>query len=100
MKSFKDKVLQVVSKIPLGSTLSYKEVAKMAGSPKAYRAVGNILSKNYNPNIPCHRVVKSNGDCGGYNRGQDSKAKLLEQERIVTLRGNVLPGVISSSRGD
>jgi O-6-methylguanine DNA methyltransferase len=84
MKSFKDKVLQVVSKIPLGSTLSYKEVAKMAGSALAYRAVGNILNKNYNSNIPCHRVVKSNGDCGGYNRGAKKKAILLERESSIS----------------
>ncbi len=55
----------MVKKIPKGRVLTYKEVAKLAGSPLAYRAVGNILNKNYDPNIPCHRVIKSSGALGG-----------------------------------
>lgn len=65
MKTFKEKVLEVVVAIPAGQTLSYKEVAERAGSPRAYRAVGNILNKNYDPRIPCHRVIRSNGSLGG-----------------------------------
>jgi len=80
MRSFKEKVLLVVSRIPAGSTLSYKEVAEMAGSPRAYRAVGNILNKNYDPNIPCHRVIKSSGEYGDFNRGQLRKRALLSSE--------------------
>lgn len=67
MKTFQEKVLEVVSKIPKGKTLSYKQVAEKAGSPKAYRAVGTILSQNQNTQIPCHRVVKSDGNPGKYN---------------------------------
>lgn len=78
--AFKDKVLEVVSKIPKGKTLTYKELAKLAGSEKAFRAVGNILNKNYNPNIPCHRVIRSDGKTGGYNRGEELKKKILKQE--------------------
>lgn len=78
--TFTDQVYKVVSKIPSGSTLTYKEVAKLAGSPKAFRAVGNILNKNYNPDIPCHRVIKSDGTLGGYNRGAEQKERLLNQE--------------------
>jgi len=77
---FKDKVLSVVSSIPAGKKLSYKEVAIKAGYPRAFRAVGNILNKNYDPEIPCHRVVKSNGDIGGYNRGRMEKMKKLKEE--------------------
>lgn len=80
---FKEKVLKVVSKIPKGKTLTYKEVAKFAGSPNAYRAVGNIISKNYDPKIPCHRVIRSDGVVGGYNRGVENKIKLLKKERAI-----------------
>jgi len=78
--SFKQRVLYIVSKIKKGEVLTYKQVAELAGSPQAYRAVGNILSKNYNPQIPCHRVIKSNGEIGGYNRGEKKKKELLELE--------------------
>lgn len=80
MSAFKDKVFAVVAKIPKGKTLSYKQVAAKAGSPLAFRAVGNILNKNYDVGIPCHRVIKSNGDYGGYNRGIEAKIKILGRE--------------------
>lgn len=57
--SFKNAVLAVVQRIPNGRVFTYKEVARRAGRPNAYRAVGNILKKNYNPDIPCHRVIRS-----------------------------------------
>ncbi len=82
-KSFREKVLEVVRGIPKGKTMTYKEVAEAAGSPKAYRAVGNILNKNYDPSVPCHRVVKSDGKLGGYNRGAEEKKKLLKQEGAI-----------------
>ena len=78
--SFTQKVLEVVRNIPKGKTLTYKEVATLAGNPKAYRAVGNILNKNYDPEIPCHRVVRSDGKLGGYNRGEKLKKERLEKE--------------------
>jgi O-6-methylguanine DNA methyltransferase len=77
---FTEKVYGVVRKIPAGETLTYKQVAEKAGSPRACRAVGNILNKNYNPEIPCHRVVRSDGSTGGYNRGTEKKARLLRFE--------------------
>jgi methylated-DNA-[protein]-cysteine S-methyltransferase len=77
---FKDRVFEVVKKIPRGSILTYKEVACLAGSPKAYRAVGNILHRNYDPSIPCHRVIKSDGSIGGFNKGKEEKLKLLKME--------------------
>jgi methylated-DNA-[protein]-cysteine S-methyltransferase len=78
---FRNIILKVVSGIPKGKTMSYKKVANLAGSPKAYRAVGNILNKNYDPIIPCHRVINSDGKLGGYNRGVKKKAKLLKKEK-------------------
>lgn len=78
--TFSEKVYEAVRKIPKGETRTYKQVAKLAGSPKAFRAVGNILNKNYDPKIPCHRVVRSDGKTGGYNRGVEQKAKILKTE--------------------
>lgn len=84
MKTFQEKVYDVVKKIPKGKVLTYKEVAKLAGSAKASRAVGNILSKNYDPKIPCHRVIRSDGKLGNYNRGgTKAKEKILKEEGVV-----------------
>jgi O-6-methylguanine DNA methyltransferase len=80
MKSFKEKVFEVVRRIPAGTTLTYKQVAEKAGRPRAYRAVGNILHTNYDPGIPCHRVVRSDGKPGGYNRGCEEKRRKLKEE--------------------
>lgn len=82
--TFTEKVLRVVARIPKGKTLSYAEVARRAGSPMAFRAVGSIMKKNYNKDIPCHRVIKSNGTAGGYNRG-GTRAKLhkLRAEGVI-----------------
>lgn len=77
---FKDRVLRVVERIPKGRVLSYKQVAEFAGSPRAYRAVGNIMNKNRNPKVPCHRVIKSSGEAGGYNGGTEKKIRLLKKE--------------------
>ena len=81
--SFSATVYQVVAAIPKGQGLTYKQVAQKAGSPLAFRAVGNILNKNYNPNIPCHRVVRSDGKLGGYNRGAARKKEILTAEGFL-----------------
>jgi len=82
MTDFTIKVLKVVKKIPKGKTMTYKEVAIAAGSPGAARAVGNIMKKNWDESIACHRVTKSDGSVGGYNRGgSKTKSKLLRSEK-------------------
>jgi O-6-methylguanine DNA methyltransferase len=82
--SFKEKVLKIVSEIPKGSTLTYKEVAKKAGNEKASRAVGSIMKQNYLPHVPCHRVIRSDGVIGDYNRGgRNKKLELLKQEGAI-----------------
>ncbi len=79
--SFKEKVLAIVRAIPAGKTLTYKQVATVAGKPQASRAVGNIMSKNYDPSVPCHRVIRSDGKLGDYNRGGNAvKRALLRSE--------------------
>jgi methylated-DNA-[protein]-cysteine S-methyltransferase len=84
------KVYEIVKKIPRGKVLTYKAVAKLAGRPGAFRAVGNLLNKNRDQKIPCHRVIKSDGRLGGYNRGQKRKIYLLKKEGLVIKNGKVL----------
>lgn len=84
MTTFREKVLKIVSKIPKGKTMTYKEVAIKAGSPNASRAVGAIMKTNYNPKVPCHRVIRSDGKMGGYNRGGIAKKlAILKQEKAL-----------------
>jgi O-6-methylguanine DNA methyltransferase len=79
---FKKKVIEVVKGIPKGSVCTYKGVASSAGNPNAARAVGVIMSKNVDPEVPCHRVIRSDGKLGGYNRGgTERKRQLLNKEQ-------------------
>ena len=84
MKTFQEKVHAIVRKIPKGKVLSYKQVATKAGSPGASRAVGSILKKNYDPQIPCHRVIRSDGIAGEYNRGRTEKIRKLRAEGAIS----------------
>jgi len=86
MKTFTEKVLDVVRKIPKGKVLTYKEVARKSGNINASRAVGSVLKKNYNSDIPCHRVIRSDGVIGEYNRGRDEKIKKLKAEGVYPIR--------------
>ena len=80
-RGFYRKVLRATSRIPYGQTLSYSEVAKRAGSPRAVRAAGTALGSNPLPIIvPCHRVLRSGGALGGYGGGIEVKQTLLELE--------------------
>ena len=84
MKTFKQRVQEIVRRIPKGKTMTYAEVAKYAGSPGASRAVGSIMKNNYDPKIPCLRVIRSDGGIGGYNRGgMEKKRKMLIEERAL-----------------
>jgi O-6-methylguanine DNA methyltransferase len=86
MPNFTKQVKEVVRKIPKGEIMTYGEAAQAAGKPKAARAVANIMAKNYDPLVPCHRVVRVDGSPGGYNRGGESvKQELLCAEGVVLL---------------
>jgi len=80
--SFAGRVRRVVRSIPRGKTLTYGEVAEAAGSPGAARAVGTIMKHNFDPSVPCHRVVRADGTPGEYNRagGTRTKVTLLREE--------------------
>lgn len=79
--TFADLVRDAVRQIPKGETRSYGEVAKAIGRPGAARAVGTVMKNNYDKTVPCHRVIRSDGKIGAYNRGgEKKKRKLLEKE--------------------
>ncbi|HET6381233.1 MAG TPA: methylated-DNA--[protein]-cysteine S-methyltransferase [candidate division Zixibacteria bacterium] len=86
IRGFARGVLEATAAVPFGSVTTYRDVAAAAGSPRAYRAAGNALGANPVPIVvPCHRVLHSGGELGGYAGGLDRKRMLL------TLEG-VLPG--------
>jgi methylated-DNA-[protein]-cysteine S-methyltransferase len=78
---FQVKVLKALQKIPYGETVSYGEIAKRIGKPKAVRAVGAANGRNPIPIVvPCHRVIGSSGDLTGFGGGLDTKEALLRLE--------------------
>ena len=81
---FQIKVWEEISKIPYGETRTYKDLAIALGKPNSFRAVANACGKNpYPPIIPCHRVIRTDGELGGYSGkgGIKTKKKLLQQEQ-------------------
>lgn len=83
LTDFQKDVLLETIKVPRGTVITYKELARRIGRPGAYRAVGNALRINpFAPDVPCHRVVRSDNSIGGYSGRKESrkKAKLLSAE--------------------
>jgi methylated-DNA-[protein]-cysteine S-methyltransferase len=86
LTEFQTRVLLACARIPKGSTRTYKQLARMAGYPNAYRAVGSVMRINpMAPTIPCHRVVKSDGTLGNYSAkgGTRRKEAMLKAERAI-----------------
>ena len=81
-KSFNENCYKLLRKVPKGKVTTYKAIAEKLNT-KAYRAVGNAMNKNpYAPKVPCHRVINSNGELGGFASGIKNKIKLLKEEGI------------------
>ena len=83
---FQLKVWAYLKKIPRGSVKTYSQVAKGIGKPLAVRAVANAIGKNpYPPEIPCHRVIRTDGSLGGYSGkgGIKTKKFLLKREGVI-----------------
>ena len=81
---FQQRVWDAISKIPLGSTASYAEIASKINSPNSVRAVANACASNVLAVvIPCHRVVRSNGDLSDYRWDLERKQKLLKKEANI-----------------
>lgn len=82
--SFQKKVWKTLLKIPRGEVRSYSWIAKQIGAPKAVRAVGSAVGKNpFAPQVPCHRVIRTDGSLGGYSGrgGLKTKVRLLRKEK-------------------
>jgi O-6-methylguanine DNA methyltransferase len=85
--SFNQKVWAMTARVPAGRVTTYAEIARALGS-KGYRAVGNALNKNpYAPQVPCHRVVGSNGNLTGFAGGLEMKKRMLANEGIAVKNG-------------
>jgi methylated-DNA-[protein]-cysteine S-methyltransferase len=83
-------VYNLLQKIPAGKVSTYGDLAKALGNPSASRTIGRILGENPNPiDVPCHRVVMSDGRVGGYAYGTARKRQLLEKEGVSFLNGSV-----------
>ena len=83
---FQIKVWNEIKQIPLGEVRTYKQIAESIGHPNSSRAVANACGKNPHLQIiPCHRVIRSDGDLGGYSGrgGIKQKLKLLRSEKVV-----------------
>lgn len=88
--NFQKNVWRACARIPRGKISTYSEIAKALGKPGAARAVGNALNANpFSPEVPCHRVVKSSGELGGFAHGSNAKKKLLEKEGIKIASGRI-----------
>ncbi len=84
--NFQKNCYEILKKVPKGKVTTYKEIAK-ALNTKAYRAVGTAMNKNPNSfcdggDVPCHRVINSNGNVGKFAKGKKEKIRLLEKEGI------------------
>ena len=76
-------VYDIVAQIPEGKVTTYGDIARALGHPRASRVIGRILNKNPNPIVtPCHRVIKSDGNIGGYAFGKARKKELLKKEGL------------------
>ena len=80
---FEARVLTVVRNIPAGRVATYGDVARLAGKPRAARAVGNIMRGCGRPDVPCHRVIAAGGRLGGYGGHELMKRSLLAAEGVV-----------------
>ena len=91
MTSFQSQCYEALKKVPRGKVITYRGLAEMIGRPKAHRAVGTAMNKNpFAPKVPCHRVVKSNGDLGGFSIDINVKKKRLQEEGVMVSNNKIV----------
>lgn len=91
MTSFQSQCYEALKKVPRGKVITYGGLAEMIGMPKAHRAVGSAMHKNpFAPKVPCHRVVKSNGDLGGFSIDTKVKIKRLQEEGVMVSNNKIV----------
>jgi O-6-methylguanine DNA methyltransferase len=86
---FTRRVIAVVRRVPVGRVTTYGTVARLAGKPRAARAVGNIMAEARYPGLPYHRVIAANGQLGGYGGNIGLKRALLIAEGLTVGRTRV-----------
>ena len=89
MSDFRRKVLTAVRRIPRGRVATYGDIAALAGSPLAHRAVGNIMRECRDPGTPCHRVIGAGGALGGYGGALHVKRQLLRNEGVDVVESRI-----------
>ena len=88
-RNFNERCYKALCQVPKGKVTTYADLARYLGS-RGYRAVGNAMNRNPNaPRVPCHRVVRSNGEVGGYAHGTATKIKMLQREGVEISNGKV-----------
>lgn len=88
--NFNEKCYAILKKVPKGKVTTYGELARAVGVPNGARAVGNAMNRNpYAPEVPCHRVVGSDGKMTGFAGGIPEKIKMLEDEGVEVKNGKV-----------
>ncbi len=91
MTSFQSQCYETLKKVPPGNVISYGGLAKMIGRPNAHRAVGSAMNKNpFAPIVPCHRLVKSNGELGGFSGDINLKIKRLQEEGVKVSNNKIV----------
>ena len=83
--TFTVRVMNAVRRIPPGRVATYGDIASLAGRPRAWRAVGNIMASCRRADVPCHRVVASGGGLGGYGGAIALKRALLRAEGVTVI---------------
>lgn len=87
---FNEQCYELLRKVPVGRVTTYGAIAKAMGT-KAFQAVGLAMNQNpYAPEVPCHRVVKSNGELGGFAHGPRRKIEMLREEGIQVEDGRIV----------
>ena len=79
---FRRRVIAAVRRIPAGRVATYGDIAALAGSPRAWRAVGTVMRECRDPGVPCHRVIGAGGGIGGYGGSIHLKRELLRAEGL------------------
>lgn len=87
--SFSEMCYNKLKEVPAGKVTTYRDLAHAIGT-RAYRAVGSAMNKNpYSPEVPCHRVVNSDGKVGGFAGGESAKVEMLRGEGVEVLDGKI-----------
>ena len=86
---FAARVLAAVRRVPPGRVATYGDIARLAGRPRAWRAVGTIMRTCTDTRVPCHRIIAAGGQVGGYGGNESLKRALLRAEGVIVVGSRV-----------